>query len=238
MTRRRCSLVHDSATHLQGNRPSQSHKRASDLGLASCTRCLSLTDVRKHSHCTLCNKRLYLRRPNSVQKTLALLLTAMLFYIPANIYPIMKTDVLGSEEGSTIIGGVLLFLDHGSYFVAFVIFTASVIIPVAKMLIIAWLCYCVKVRETMKYKELTDLYLLTEFIGKWSMVDVFVVAILVALVQISGIIAIHPGVAVQAFAIVVLLTMLSAQQFDVRLIWDKMATGTSATKSAKQVMND
>jgi paraquat-inducible protein A len=211
--------------------------RAVDKQLANCARCQTISDITEHQVCPVCGKKLYLRRPASVQKTLALLLTAILFYIPANTFPIMTTNLLGHETGSTIMGGVLLFLEHEAYFVASVIFIASIIIPIAKMVIIAWLCYCVQSKRTHKQKKLSELYQLTEFIGKWSMVDVFVVAILVALVQIGGIMSIHPGVAAQAFAIVVVLTILSAQQFDIRLIWDNMRT-KQQKRANKQVFND
>ncbi|WP_371196319.1 paraquat-inducible protein A [Glaciecola sp. SC05] len=196
-------------------------KSAAEQGVASCSRCLTLSYI-EHKRCRLCDKKLYLRPPRSVQKTLALLLTALIFYIPANLYPIMSTTLLGDEIASTIIGGVVLFFNHGSYFVAGVIFTASIVIPIAKMMVILWLCYCVHSGRISPQKELTNMYQIVEFIGKWSMIDVFVVAVLVALVQITGIMSVHPGIASQAFAIVVILTMLSAQQFDIRLIWDNM----------------
>lgn len=196
---------------------------AAEIGIASCSRCLTITPV-SNKRCRVCNKKLHVRHPKSVQRTLALVFTAMIFYIPANLYPIMTTTLLGYKEGSTILGGVVLFFQMGSYFVASVIFIASVIIPIAKMMAILWLCYSVISKRNIKQAELTKLYQITEFIGKWSMIDVFVVAILVALVQITGIMAIDPGVAATAFATVVIFTMLSAQQFDIRLIWDNVRT--------------
>lgn len=129
--------------------------------------------------------------------------------------------MLNEQTASTILSGVVLFIEHGSYFVAFVIFSASILIPIAKMLIILWLCYATSRQSRLSKPELTRLYRATEFIGKWSMVDIFVVAILVALVHITGIMMIEPGLAAQAFAIVVILTMVAAHQFDVRLMWDK-----------------
>jgi paraquat-inducible protein A len=198
---------------------------AASLGLIGCTRCLKLNPI-SNNHCSLCAKTLSFRKQNSVQRSMALLLTAALLYIPANIYPIMNTRLLGDETQSTILGGVLLFFDHGSYFVASIIFIASVFIPIAKMLAIVWLSYRVYRPKTVKQKELSFIYEVTEFIGKWSMIDVFVVAILVALVQITGIMSITPGLAAQAFAGVVILTMLAAQQFDIRLIWDNMPSDT------------
>lgn len=208
------SVCHQS----QANYPEHT---AASLGLVGCTRCLKLNPIRQ-KHCSLCAKRLNVRKRDSLQRSLALLITAALLYLPANIYPIMNTRLLGDETQSTILGGVFLFFDHGSYFVASVIFIASVLIPIAKMLAILWLSYRVYRPKLVKQKELTFMYKVTEFIGKWSMLDVFVVAILVALVQITGIMSITPGLAAQAFAGVVILTMLAAQQFDIRLIWDNM----------------
>lgn len=134
----------------------------------------------------------------------------------------MSTNLLGNNTDSTILGGVVLFLEHGSYFVAFVIFTASVIIPMAKMGAIIWLCHCVGSNRSLNHYEMTRMYRMTEFIGKWSMIDVFVVTILVALIQLSGVMTIKPGLAISAFATVVILTMIAAMKFDVRLIWDKL----------------
>jgi paraquat-inducible protein A len=196
---------------------------AASQGLASCQTChlVSPIDVAKICKCPRCHDTLHLRSPNSIQRTLALVITAILFYIPANLYPIMTTTLLNEKTASTILSGVVLFVDHGSYFVAFVIFAASILIPMAKMLIILWLCYASSRESRLSKPELSRLYRATEFIGKWSMVDVFVVAILVALVHITGIMMVEPGVAAQAFAGVVILTMIASHQFDVRLMWDK-----------------
>lgn len=197
------------------------HVNAAKLGLASCHRCLSVTPI-EQKRCQLCHKPLFLRRPASIQKTLALLITAFLFYIPANIYPIMSTKLFGNEISMTIIGGVFLFFEEGSYFIAGIIFTASIIIPLAKMFMIIWLCYFASGKPVDNHRQLTIIYFVTEFIGKWSMIDVFVVAVLVALVQIGGIMNIETGIAASAFAMVVILTILSVEQFDIRLIWDNM----------------
>lgn len=188
--------------------------------LASCRTCHLVSPV-KLQYCPRCNDRLYLRLPNSLQRTIALVITAILFYIPANMFPIMSTTMLNDETPSTIISGVILFIEHQSYFVAFVIFTASIVIPIGKILILLWLCLKTNQHSRLSKNELSRLYYITEFIGKWSMIDIFVVAILVALVHITGIMVIEPGIASRAFAIVVILTMLAAQQFDIRLIWDK-----------------
>ena len=189
-------------------------------GLVACRTCQTLLDA-SNTRCTHCGVRLQVRHNYSIQHTLALLFAAMIFYIPANIYPILETQFLGSVSASTIMGGVWVFILDGSYFVAFVIFFASILIPLAKMMAILWLCYRVGYTKNIKQHELTRLYHITEWIGKWSMIDVFVVAILVALVQLKGLISFEPGIAANSFATVVILTMLSALSFDSRLIWDK-----------------
>jgi paraquat-inducible protein A len=193
---------------------------AAHEGLAMCRTCHLVSHI-DNVYCPRCHDTLYFRNPNSIQRTLALVIAAMILYIPANIYPIMTTTLFNDVTSSTILSGVVLFVDHGSYFVAFVIFTASILIPIAKMLIILWLCYATSKQSRLSKPELTRLYRATEFIGKWSMIDIFVVAILVALVHFTGIMMIEPGAAARAFAGVVILTMIAAHQFDVRLMWDK-----------------
>lgn len=194
---------------------------AAAQGIALCSVCHKASPIAQ-GHCSRCHSPLHLRQPNSFDWSMSLLIMAALFYIPANIFPIMTTTVLGEAIDSTIIGGVVLFIQDGSYFVGGVIFTASVLIPLVKMFAIAWLCYCTKSQGRFSANELTLMYRVVEFIGKWSMIDVFVVALLVALVQLTGVMTIQPGIALRAFALVVILTMFSAHKFDVRLLWDKM----------------
>ena len=155
----------------------------------------------------------------SIQTTWALLFTSVLLYIPANILPIMHTSLLGNEEPSTILGGVILLWEMGSYPIAAVIFIASVFVPVAKLIILCWLNYSVQVGFEGQNNERIFWYRITEFVGRWSMVDVFVVAVLVSLIQLGNIMSIHPGYAAIAFCGVVIVTMLAAMSFDSRLIW-------------------
>lgn len=197
------------------------HGTAANKGLIACHYCFELVAEGQHE-CDFCGANLHRRNRYSIQKTIAWLMTSILFYIPANIYPIMVSYKLGDKEPSTIMGGVILFIEHQSYLVAAIIFIASILIPVAKMLAITWLCYTVKFSKKLYHAELTRLYRVTEFIGKWSMVDVFVVAILVGLVQMGNLMSIVPGVAAIAFSGVVILTMIAAHSFDPRLIWDKL----------------
>ncbi len=193
--------------------------RARDAGLQSCHTCLALVDAAE-AVCPRCRSSVHVRIPNSLQRTLALLIAAAILYVPANLLPIMTTDQFGRSTDNTILGGVIVLWNMGSYPVAIVILVASVLVPIGKILTVAALCWTVGSRQPVSARQRITLYRLTEFIGKWSMVDVFVVAILVALIQITGIIVIRPGAAALAFAGVVIVTMLAAESFDPRLIWD------------------
>ena len=193
---------------------------AASQGLANCDICGKLSNA-SLEHCPRCNATLHLRKPSSIQRVLAYLITACILYIPANVLPITITNQLGRELKSTIIGGVIFLWEHGSYPVALVIFIASVMVPVAKMIALFYLCWIVSHKPGVRRIESTKLYRITEFIGRWSMVDVFVVAILVALIQIGSILTIQPGGAALAFAGVVIITMFAAHAFDPRLIWDE-----------------
>lgn len=190
--------------------------------LAACHTCNKLSDI-ELGRCPRCHSALHLRTPNSLQRTLALLTTACILFIPANVLPIMYTEQLGRTQASTIVGGVVTLLEHGSYPIAVVIFVASVMIPLAKIIVMFWLCWSVSSHSQAEPAQRTLLYRTTEFVGRWSMIDVFVVAILVALIQLGGLLVIRPGSAALAFAGVVIVTMLAAESFDSRLIWDAIS---------------
>jgi paraquat-inducible protein A len=194
---------------------------AASRNLAACHLCCKLADADLH-HCPRCGAALHLRKSDSIQRTLALLLTSCILYIPANLYPIMITEQLGTAEGSTIIGGVILLIHHGAVPVALVILLFSVMVPIGKLMAMFYLVWTVKRHSPVSARQRTTMYQITEFVGKWSMVDVFVVAILVALVHLGGLISIQPGIAAVCFAGVVIVTMLAAESFDPRLIWDEM----------------
>lgn len=201
--------------------PQISSGSALDNGFQSCHHC-HLLHRHEEIHCQRCGSKLHPRIPDSMQKTWAYLITAIVLYIPANTYPIMNTTLLGADDPSTILGGVVLLWQHGSYPIATVVFVASILVPIAKMLSILWLAYSVQAEHQHRLEERTWIYRMTELVGRWSMIDVFVVAVLVSLVQIGDIISIQPGIAATAFAGVVILTMLSAHSFDPRLIWDNL----------------
>lgn len=132
----------------------------------------------------------------------------------------LNTTTLGKQMGNTIVGGVIELMKHGGYFVAGIVFLASVVVPVGKFFAIAYLAVSVQRPQTLHNKARQHLYEVVEFIGRWSMMDVFVVAILSALVQFNIVLAINPGIAAICFALSVAFTMLSALSFDPRLIWD------------------
>jgi|TARA_R110002072_G_scaffold160669_3_gene311983 paraquat-inducible protein A len=195
---------------------------AASKGLSTCHLCFKLAPADVH-RCPRCDSAMHLRKNDSIQRTLALLITAGLLYIPANLYPIMYTDQLGTTEASTIVGGVILLINLGSAPVALVIFVFSVMVPSGKLLAMFYLVWTVERHSPLDPRQRSIMYRVTEFVGKWSMVDVFVVSILVALIHLSGVLVIRPGVAAICFAGVVIITMVAAESFDARLIWDNMS---------------
>jgi len=159
-----------------------------------------------------------------MQRVWAWWLVGLLFFIPANLYPMLITQTVGRASEATIVGGVIELIHHGAYGVAGIVFFASIIIPVGKFIAIGYLALSVRKPHGHKPKALLHLFELVEWIGRWSMIDVFVVAILVALVQFNLLATINPGIAAVCFALSVVFTMLSAMSFDSRSIWDQIET--------------
>ena len=175
-------------------------------------------DKGKENECRRCGSSIYKHQTFQTEKSWAFLITAIIAYIPANLYPMLITKQFGATEGSTILGGVIMLWEHGSYPIAAIIFFASIVIPVLKFLILFYLLISVKYplgkdKKVNKHK----LYYMTEVVGPWSMIDVFVVAILAALIHLANI-EIVAGTAATAFALSVFFTLLAAHAFDVRLI--------------------
>ncbi len=170
--------------------------------------------------CPRCGVAVHVRKPHSLARTWALLSTAMLMYIPAMALPVMQTSYFGNTQRDTIMSGVVYFLKHGDWPLALVIFVASVLVPLLKMIALLYLLISVQRHSLFRHRERTRLYRITELIGRWSMVDVFVVALMAALVQLGALASIAPGLGAMAFASVVVLTMFAAMAFDPRLIWD------------------
>lgn len=193
---------------------------AAEWGVALCHVC-GLASPLRAGHCSRCGSRLHLRNRESLQRTWAYTIASLLLYFPANMLPILRVESFYGTQSSTILTGVIQFWEEGDYPVAIIIFVASVVIPILKIIAIVWLCFA----ATTGWQPLgmTRLYRVTEFVGRWSMVDVFVVAILVGVVQLGSTISIHPGAGAVSFAAVVVLTMFAAMSFDPRLIWDAAA---------------
>lgn len=206
--------------------PALTARQAGFVGCESCGR-VHRPEIRT---CTRCGAALHSRRPGSLQQVWAWLIAGMVVYIPANIYPMLLTTSFGRTTENTIIGGVIELIEYGSFGVALIVFVASVLIPVGKFVAIGYLALVVRPGSRLArgsgMKGRQHLYEVVEFIGRWSMIDVFVVAILSALVQLDFAATINPGIAAVSFSLSVAFTMLAAQSFDPRLIWDS----ASATK--------
>ena len=202
---------------------SDSDLTASQLGLCTCHGCGGLSELLPGVHemrCRRCGAALHLRKPNSISRTWAFLIASYIMYVPANVLPIMKTGSLFGSQSDTIMSGVAYLWHSGSWHLALVVFIASVVVPLAKMLCLSFLAISVQLGWTERALERTKLYRVLEFVGPWSMLDVFVVTILVALVQLKSLATIQPGPAAAAFGAVVVLTMFAAMAFDPRLLWE------------------
>jgi paraquat-inducible protein A len=176
--------------------------------------------ARQQVDCPGCGEPLHRRRPNSIARAWALLLAGLIFYIPANVLPVMYTSLMGRGSENTIMQGVIEFWKSGSYGIALVIFIASVLVPCTKFLVLGVLFATSQRRSRWAMKERARLYRLVELVGYWSMLDVLVVAIVAALVKFQGLSDIEPRIGILFFGMVVIMTMLSAMSFDPRLIWD------------------
>lgn len=173
-----------------------------------------------HQHCPRCHARLHHRHPDSVARTWAYLIAAAILYIPANLLPVMYTHSLFGLEDDTIISGVLYFWDSGSPALAAIIFIASIVVPMLKLAVLALLTWTAQRRSRWRPLQRTVLYRLVEFVGRWSMLDIFVITLTVALVRFQSLATITAGPGALAFCAVVVLTMIASMQFDPRLIWD------------------
>ncbi len=203
--------------------------RAIDAGVLICVECHQLnhqitgTDVQR---CTRCGAKVHERRPNSLKRTWALLITAALMYIPANFLPIMTVYSLGKGQPDTIMTGVIELINYGMLPIAIVVFVASILVPTFKLVGIALLLYSVQRHQRLSSRQRGYLYRFIEWIGRWSMLDVFVITVLVALVNFGNLATIEAGYGAVAFCSVVVLTMLAAVTFDPRLIWDNTEAPT------------
>jgi paraquat-inducible protein A len=198
---------------------------AARAGLLVCHSCGLISKAAPGVHeqsCPRCGAPLHFRKPDSIARTWAFLITAVILYIPANLLPIMETGSLFGAQHDTILSGVVYLWNSGSAELAAVVFIASIVVPLAKIIALVFLLLSVQLRSKWQPEQRTKLYRLVELVGRWSMLDIYVITILVALVQLQALATIKAGPAAIAFGAVVVLTMLAAMSFDPRLIWDSL----------------
>lgn len=196
---------------------------ARELGVLRCTVCALVCRAPEQGlevECPRCGQALHARKPDSLVRTWAFLATAILLYIPANALPIMHTKTLFDDREDTIISGVLALWAKGSWDLALIVFVASIVVPLAKIAVLIVLLLSVQFGWVTGRRRRTRLFRLVEWVGQWSMLDIFVVVLMVALVQFSTLARIDPGPGAAAFGAVVVMTIFAAQSFDARLIWD------------------
>jgi paraquat-inducible protein A len=199
---------------------------AASLGLLSCRTCSLVSRAPAgqaalaFATCARCSSTLAYRKPGSISRTWAFLIAAMALYVPANTLPIMATSSLFGSSDDTILSGIVFLWEDGSWYLALIVFMASILVPLAKMIGLAVLLLSVQLGWTAHRAERARLYRLVESIGRWSMLDIFVVTLLVTVVQLTALASVRAGPAALAFGAVVVLTMMAAMSFDPRLIWD------------------
>jgi paraquat-inducible protein A len=199
------------------------HIAAARCGLTLCHDCGLLTRLAPLAHeanCPRCGARLHFRKPAAIARTWALLIAAVVLYIPANVLPVMYTSSLFGAQRDTILSGVVYLWISGSWSLAILVFVASIAVPMLKILALVFLLLSVQFHSTWQPKQRAKIYRVVEFVGRWSMLDIYVITILVALVQFDALATIKAGPAALAFGAVVVLTMFAAMAFDPRLIWD------------------
>lgn len=190
------------------------------LSLIICTHCGNITSI-KNSICNKCDSHISQRKNLSFVKTACFTLISIIFLIPANVLPMMNVTTLGVVDSSTIFEGILYFIDTKSYGIAAVIFIASIIVPIFKLVVLIFLLSVVYFKKTHLARTAIKYFRIIHFVGKWSMIDIFVVALMIVMVQFGNLTSITAGAAAPAFTIVVIMTILATHSFDTRLLWDK-----------------
>jgi paraquat-inducible protein A len=196
---------------------------AAEAGYLSCHACELVhraVGARHDLHCTRCGAALHARKPNSIARSWALLIAAYVLIVPANILPVMISGSLFGSETDTIMSGVVFLWVDGSWPLAVILFIASIAVPFSKLGAMTYLLASVQRHSTLAPQQRTRLYRILEIVGRWSMIDIYVAALLTALVQFGGLMTIRAGPGAIAFGAVVVLTMFAAESFDPRLIWD------------------
>jgi paraquat-inducible protein A len=177
--------------------------------------------------CPRCGAVVTARKPDSIARSWAFLLAATALYLPANLLPVTTTASIAGAQSDTIFSGIVYLWAAGSWVLALIVFVASIVVPVSKLLVLSWLLISVQRREQRFLAQRLQAYRVLELIGRWSMLDIFVVAMLAALVQIESLAELRPGPGAMAFGAVVVLTMLATHGFDPRLLWDRAEEGAA-----------
>ena len=196
---------------------------AADAGFMACHACSLVHRASGAAHeltCTRCGAALHVRKPNSIGRTWSLLIAAYVLIVPANILPVMVSGSLFGSDSDTIMSGVVYLWVEGDWPLAAILFIASIAVPFSKLGALTYLLLSVQRRSRLVPRQRTQLYRLLEIVGRWSMIDIYVAALLAALVQFGGLMSIKAGPGAIAFGAVVVLTMFAAETFDPRLIWD------------------
>ncbi|WP_161600893.1 paraquat-inducible protein A [Teichococcus oryzae] len=186
----------------------------------SCHCCRKVSRAPEGAPCPRCGTALHRRKPNSVARSWALVIAAAILYVPSNYYPVMTIVTLGRGGPHTILGGVVEFIHTGFWPLALIVFLASVAVPMLKLVGLSVMLLSIHRRSARHLRRKTQLYRVVEALGRWSMIDVFVVSVLIALVRFGSIASIHAEVGAACFGAVVVLTMVAAETFDPRLMWD------------------
>lgn len=203
------------------------HLSAAQAHLLSCHACGRLSRRRRlppgrRAVCPHCGAALHTRKSNSLGRTWALVIAAAILYIPANTLPVMTVVSFGQGEPDTILSGVRALIAEGMWPLALLVFFASITVPMVKLTGLVYLLMSVHLKSRWRPRDRTRLYRLIEMIGRWSMIDIFMISILVALVRLGSIATVDPGAGATSFAAVVVLTMLASESFDPRLMWDAL----------------
>lgn len=204
------------------------------VGCEGCGLAQQASPAQHDLRCRRCGLPLHFRKPESLNRTWALLIASYVFIIPANLLPVMKSSTLTGTEDDTIMGGVIYLWESGSEVLGAILFIASIVIPLSKLFALTYLLISVRRRSTWNPKKRTQIYRVLEAVGRWSMIDVYVASMLTALVQFGNLMSINVGAGAIAFGAVVVLTMIAAECFDPRLIWEATDQTQTTTDSPKE----
>jgi len=207
-------------------------------GLQVCSVCGNYAEVCiEETQCPTCGNDISMRKKNSLQKTWALLITAIIFIVPANIYPItylLKNNVLYPD---TILSGIISLVKSDMYGIALIVFIASIIVPILKIVALGFIALAVQFKWKFSKGKQQLIFTFVDWIGRWSILDLFVISIMVAVFDKGQILSVYPGIAATSFTIVVIITLFAANSFDTRLIWDAQHLEEKTYKSG-QPIND